>query len=112
MAREFPDSNRNWSARIEKPTDTMFDPQLRRSLLLMLVAVAMVFVIACANVANLLLVRGTRRGAELAVRTALGAGRSRLIRQLLTESSCLSFVSGIAGVLTAALAASAEPAFA
>ena len=104
MEQEFPASNRNWGVRIETLSDAMRDPQVHRSLLLVLGAVTMVFLIACANVANLMLARGTRRRAELAVRTALGAGRSRLVRQLLTESSCLALVSGAAGVFVAAIA--------
>ena len=104
MEQEFPASNTHWGVRIETLSDAMRDPQVHRSLLLVLGAVTMVFLIACANVANLMLVRGTRRRAELAVRTALGAGRSRLVRQLLTESSCLAVVSGAAGVFVAAIA--------
>jgi putative ABC transport system permease protein len=103
MEKEFPASNTNWGARIETLSDTMLEPQVRRSLVLALGAVTMVFLIACANVANLMLARGTRRHAELAVRTALGAGRSRLVRQLLTESSCLAVISGAAGVFVAAI---------
>jgi predicted permease len=104
LALEFPATNANWSVRLDRLSDTMHDPQVRRSLILMLGAVAMAFLIGCGNVANLLLVRGANRGAELALRTALGAGRPRLMRQLLTESACLSGVSGAAGVLTAAVA--------
>jgi predicted permease len=103
MAQEFPATNTNWGVRIDTLSDTMFGPQVRPSLLLMLGAVTMVFLIACANVANLLLAQGTRRHAEFAVRTALGAGRSRLVRQLLTESACLAVISGAAGVFVAAI---------
>ena len=102
LEREFPATNSSWSAGIETLTNTMFEPDARRSLLVLLAAVTMVFLIACANVANLMLARGTRRQGELAVRAALGAGRSRLVRQLLTESSCLAIVSGIAGIVAAA----------
>ncbi len=104
VEHEFPATNTGWGVRIDRLSDTTIEPHVHRSLLLVLGAVTMVFLIACTNVANLMLARGTRRHAELAVRTALGAGRSRLVRQLLTESSCLAAISGAAGVLVAAIA--------
>jgi putative ABC transport system permease protein len=104
LEQEFPATNTHWGVGIERLTDTMLEPEVHRSLLLVLGAVILVLLIACTNIANLMLARGTQRGAELALRTALGAGRSRLVRQLLTESSCLAVTSGAAGVLMAAIA--------
>jgi putative ABC transport system permease protein len=104
LEQEFPATNTNWGVRVERLSDTTLEPRVRRSLLLVLGAVTLVFLIACANVANLMLARETQRRAEFAVRTALGAGRPRLVRQLLTESSCLAVVSGAAGVFAAAVA--------
>ncbi|MGO9255114.1 MAG: ABC transporter permease, partial [Bryobacteraceae bacterium] len=93
--------NRNgWVAEV-LPLQDLFVGQIRKSLLVFMGAVAFVLSIACANVANLLLMKGSLRRQEMAVRTALGAPRSRLIRQLLTESAMLSLGGAIAGLLLA-----------
>ncbi len=100
LAQQYSESNKGWSTFVMPLLDYMVS-DFRRAIYLLLGAVGCVLLIACANIANLLLARATSRQREFSIRAALGATRSRVIGQLLSESLLLAALGGLAGVLVA-----------
>ena len=101
LAQQFPDSNRGWSVRISTFYDWIVPEQTRKAIVIFMGAVGLVLLIACGNVASLMLARAASREKEISIRAALGANRLRLITQLLAEAMLVALVAGVLGLLIA-----------
>jgi len=98
LAEQFPEAHENWVAYATPLRDRFIDGETKLVIMTMMGAVTFVLLIACANVANLLLARATTRSREIAIRAAIGAGRGRIVRQLLTESVLLGLIAAPIGI--------------
>src|SRR3954465_6823292 len=99
LAKMYRDTNEGHGRAVVKNLQEVMVGNVRPAMLVLFATVAIVLLIACANVANLALAKGTGRARELAIRAALGADKRRLIRQMLTESTLLSMIGGVLGLL-------------
>ena len=100
IAHDYPDIKKDWGITLDRFSDLVVNTDLRQSLNMLMAAVGMLLLVGCANLANIAMARGTAREREVVVRAALGASRSRITRQLLTESLLLSLTGGALGIAT------------
>jgi putative ABC transport system permease protein len=98
LGQQFPESNKGWSVVVDSFYDWLIPETTRRSLLVLLGAVALVLLIACVNVVNLMLSRASGRQRELSIRTAMGASRARVVRQLLFEATLIALLAATIGI--------------
>ncbi len=103
LSEQYPETNDGWGALLVPFPEWLIGPTVERANLVLLGAVGLLLLLACANVSNLLLARASHRGSEIGLRMALGAGRARLVRQLLTESLVLGAAGAGAGLLIAVI---------